>query len=100
MADAGRDALGQLKAVLAQRPATDGELLSSATVDLGRFREQLITSSDRLEMTGGENLSHLNAIISVVMAMHFPLGTPPWDEFEKALGWLADLVERVQPRAA
>ena len=47
-----------------------------------------------------ECLMHLNAIVGVVMGMHFPLGQPPWMEFAKARGWLETVVERVEGLAA
>ena len=43
-----------------------------------------------------ERLARLNAIISVVMGMHFPIGNAPWGELEKAHGWLRDLVEECE----
>ena len=38
-------------------------------------------------------LEHVNAIISVVLGTHFPLGSVPWDELEKARNWLAKLAD-------
>ena len=93
----GHKAVMHLARVLEQRPHKDDHELSFATQCLADYREQLIekhhvgaTSADR------ENLFCLNGIISVVMGMHFPLGNAPWDEFEKTICWLRELVERTE----
>ncbi len=86
----GREALAALDAALAQRPRKDHASLSRATTCLCAFRDDLIA-----EGRGGRpspDVTRLNAIISVVLAGHFPLGSVPWDELVLARGWLADLV--------
>lgn len=98
----GRKAIMHLDRVLEQRPKKDDHELSFATQCLAAFREDLVKAAhcDEAKPQDRECLSRLNAIISVVMGMHFPLGNAPWDEFEKALGWLKDLVDEVEPVAA
>ena len=94
----GHKALAHVKRILEQRPKKDDHELSFATQCLAEFRENLI-GLQRPGPSGErdrECLSHLNAIISVVMGMHFPLGNAPWGEFEKAQGWLEDLVHKVE----
>ena len=93
----GHEAVMHLARVLEQRPHKDDHELSFATRCLAAFREQLIeahraTTSAR----DRENLFCLNGIISIVMGMHFPLGNAPWDEFEKTICWLKELVERTE----
>jgi len=39
-----------------------------------------------------KRLGHLNAVISVVMGVQFPLGDPPWGKLENARRWLAELL--------
>ena len=94
----GRKALAHTKRVLEQRPHKDDDELTYATQCLARFREELIGVQRHAgaEAKDGDRLSRLNAIISVVMAMHFPLGNPPWTEFEKTQVWLQDLVEEIE----
>ena len=95
----GHDALCYVTRVLEQKPKKDDHALSFATRSLAAFREELI-ESQRCETatdTDRERLARLNAIIAVVMGMHFPLGHPPWGEFEKARAWLKALVDEMEP---
>ena len=94
----GRAALRHVGRVLEQKPKKDDHELSVLTRCLAAFREELIArnKSETPSHEARECLMHLNAIVSVVMGMHFPLGPPPWDELDKAKGWLATLVERVE----
>ena len=87
MAGEGRDALAYLDQILAAQPKPDQELFSQCTAKLAALRDRMIEAGgDRIR------LEHVNAVISVVMAGHFPLGAVPWDEIRLARGWLADLV--------
>ena len=90
---AGQEGLAAVDKVLAEKPHKDDYILSEAMEQLCLFRDQLIARHDE---TGApedaKRLSHLNAVISVVAGTHFPLGATPWDELEKARGWLAALV--------
>jgi hypothetical protein len=97
--DAGRKALETLDKVLAQRPEKDDHALSDATAQLCLFRDALIEAAGPGGAEARERLSHANAILSVVAAMHFPLGKPPWEELEKARGWLADLLAKSPAQA-
>ena len=94
----GRQTIAHCRRVLEQRPKKDDHELSYATQELAAFRDELIQAqrSERAQACDTERLSRLNAIISVVMAMHFPLGNPPWGEFEKALTWLEALVSEIE----
>ena len=94
----GHEALACLDRVLEQRPFKDDHELSHATRRLATFREALIhiQRSDEVTDADRERLARLNAIISVVMGMHFPLGNAPWGELEKAQRWLGDLVAETE----
>ncbi len=94
----GRKALGHVARVLEQKPTKDDHELSLITQCLAPFRAELIERSKGKAPSheARECLAHLNGIVSVVMAMHFPIGQPPWEELEKAKGWLEALVERVE----
>ena len=94
----GRKALQHVARVLEQKPKKDDHELSRLTQCLAPFRAELIERSKGNPATheSRECLSHLNAVVGVVLAMHFPIGQPPWEEFEKAQGWLETLVERVE----
>ena len=98
----GHKALKHLDRVLEQRPKKDDHELSFATQCLAQFREELIAAHGAANAAprDRENLVCLNGIISVVMGMHFPLGNAPWDEFEKALGWLKELVGKLELASA
>ena len=90
---AGRDALADIDKVLAQKPDKDDATLSKATQQLCLFRDRLIEAQRRPDHghEDSRRLTRVNAIISIVLAVHFPLGDVPWDELEKARSWLADL---------
>ncbi|GJE41537.1 hypothetical protein [Methylobacterium soli] len=92
----GRRALAALDRVLAQRPQKDDHGFSQATQCLSAFRDELIGAHRRQACTR-EQLVHLNGVISVVLAGHFPLGDVPWGELDKARDWLKALVEAVEP---
>jgi hypothetical protein len=96
----GHKAMEHARNVLAQRPHKDDHELTTATQCLADFRRELIVAQHKQgsQLKDGECLSRLNAIISVTMGMHFPLGNPPWEEFEKVLGWLDVLVDDVEGR--
>ncbi len=94
----GHQALAHATRVLDQRPRKDDIELTLATQCLARFREELLAAQRAGPASDQKRdcLSRLNAIIAVVMAMHFPIGNPPWDEFEKTQGWLRALVEEAE----
>ena len=94
----GREALKHVARVLEQKPKKDDHELSSLTQCLAQFRKELIerNKAEKASHEARECLMHLNAVVSVVMGMHFPLGQPPWEEFAKAQGWLETLVKRVE----
>ncbi len=95
-------ALEALDRALAARPRADGHAFSEAAHQLCLLRDGLAA---RLRDGGGDadgrrRLAHVNGVISVVLAGHFPLGDVPWPELEKARAWLVGLVDdRVSDRA-
>lgn len=97
----GREALAQMDAVLARKPEKDGHALAQATRCLAEYRDA-ITPADlgRAPPPERERLGRVNAILSLVMALHFPIGEPPWDDFQAARDWLAGLLEGAPPPAA
>ncbi len=97
----GSKALEEFDKVLAARPHQDGEAFSAATKALSALREEVIghvRQDDSAERR--KRLSHLNAVLSVVMGGHYPLGEIPWDELEKARGWLEEIVKREETASA
>ena len=94
----GLKAMQHVARILEQRPKKDDHELSYLTRCLGDFRAELIDKRNGHSATPEDRtrLSHLNAIVSVAMAMHFPIGNPPWDEFEKTQKWLKTLVEEIE----
>ena len=84
--NSGAVALAALDTILAQEPEPDQDLFSKSLHCLSVFRDSLIDSGQR------GKLEHVNAVISILMAGHFPLGEVPWPELHRARGWLADAV--------
>ncbi len=91
---AGAQALAALDKALAERPHKDGHAFRRATEHLCVFRQEVIEAleSDRAAPGGRERLERVNSIISVALAGNFPLGDVPWQEIEKARGWLASIL--------
>jgi hypothetical protein len=96
----GHIALRAIDDVLAQKPHKDDSRLSTATACLCVFRDHVIDANRGPDATGEgrKRLAHLNSVLSVVLGCQFPLGDVPWQELERARGWLADLVSEMEPR--
>jgi formate dehydrogenase major subunit len=92
--EAGHSALRSVDKLLAERPEKVGHDFSEATRRMVAFRDMLI---DRWRQTNAEpdrqRLAQLNSVLSVVIGGHFPLGSIPWPQLEKARAVLAGLVE-------
>lgn len=84
-----RDALAAVDKALAERPHKEGQTFSVAARSLCAVRDSL-SLREKDDPLRRRWLGHINAVISVVLAGHFPLGSVPWDEIAKARGWLAD----------
>ena len=94
----GARALQELDKVLAARPHQDGEAFSAATQALSALREEVIVHVRRDNSAAArKRLGHLNAVLSVVLGGHYPLGEVPWGELEKARGWLEEIVRQEEP---
>ena len=91
-----KTALDALDAVIADKPRKAGHDFTAATKHLTRFRDELITrhraagDGERHEVRA--QLTRVNAVISTVLAGHFPIGPIPWPEIEKARAMFAEIV--------
>ena len=88
--DLGSVALAALDDVLRQRPRADPVAFSQATRGVAALRDQVATEPPGPGRRG--RLNHVNAVLAMVLAGHFPSGPVPWHEIEAARGWLADVV--------
>ena len=95
----GHQALAQIDVALRDRPSKNDDALSQATVQLARFRDGLIAMRRESGLSPHQQrqLAHVNAVITIVLGVHFPLGAVPWDELEKARGWLDEVVREDEP---
>ena len=84
-------ALEQLDRAIAAAPERDGYAFSQAVIQLSAVRDDAAATTGRGTAEGRQRLTRLNALLSLVLAGHFPLGDPPWDELKKARGWLAEM---------
>ncbi len=91
----GQTALALIDQVLAERPVKNDHALSHATASLAAFRDRLVVERRRGSFgpAQAKQLDHVNAVITIVLGTHFPLGDVPWHELEKARGWLAGVVD-------
>jgi hypothetical protein len=94
-AETARTALAELDKALAAKPTVDGHILSAAVSNLSALRDSIAMHQRKLGQTPNSRrrLEHVNAVISVVLGVHFPLGSVPWDELEKARDWLAKVAD-------
>jgi hypothetical protein len=97
----GRKALEHIDQALAERPKMSDYVLSQATIRLAEFRDGLIAGWRRDGITPAQRkqLDHVNAVVTMVLGIHFPLDDAPWPELEKARVWLAEVVEAYEPIA-
>jgi hypothetical protein len=87
-------ALRMLNKLLEEQPERVGHDFSEATRCLSGFRDELIASWRRTQDGADkQRLEQVNAVISVVVGGHFPLGPVPWPEIEKARDLLAKVIE-------
>jgi hypothetical protein len=91
-AEAAREAMGELDHVLTQRPSKDDHALSAAMAGLCLYRNALIEAARSGGAGARARLLHVNAVLSVVAAMQFPLGEAPWAELEGAAAELRELL--------
>lgn len=93
----GRASLEALGKVIADKPHKVGPDFSATTRHLSAFRDELTAqfraAGDEETHRVRERLSRVNAVISTVLAGHFPLGPIPWPEIEKAREQLRAAVE-------
>jgi hypothetical protein len=87
----GGRALDLIDQVLAKRRDKDDVALAACARELCVYRDTLIVRQRAAPLSADArlNLSHVNAVLAVVLAVHFPIDAVPWDELEKARAWLA-----------
>lgn len=94
-----RASLEALDKVIADKPHKVGHDFTATTKHLCAFRDELVAqfraAGDEEAHSVRERLSRVNAVISTVLAGHFPLGPIPWSEIETARGQLAEIVAAV-----
>ena len=86
MDSSAQQALAALDRALTHRPEKDGSDFSHASMHLAALRDAMIARGER-----GTDLAQVNAIISVVVGAHFPLGKIPWGTVQAARDALARL---------
>lgn len=92
---AGPRALAMLDRLLAERPHRSGHDFSETTRCLTAYRDELIAQvrAGHLER---RLLEEINAVLSVVVGGHFPLGPVPWTHIEQARDRLAGLLRALR----
>jgi len=100
-AQTAREALDALDRALAGKPHKDDPDFTAAMKCLAHHRDAL-TAQLRAAGTGeaGEirtRLGRVNAVVSAVLAGHFPIGPIPWPEIEKARQHLAEIAGEAPP---
>lgn len=85
-------ALEAIERALEEKPHKEGHTFSAAARHLSALRDSLIARKHEDEAQARRDLEHVNAVISVILAGHFPLGEVPWDELKLARRWMAEYV--------
>ena len=91
--DQAQEALAALDKAIAHKPRRDDADFAAALEHLCKLRDVLLAQA-RQGVASREQLGQVNALISVVLAGHFPLGSAPWPEIERARGVLAGMAQR------
>ncbi len=89
--DQAWEALASLDKAIAHKPRKDDADLAAALEHFCKLRDMLLAEA-RQGAPSREWLDQVNALISVVLAGHFPLGSVPWPETEQACGVVAGMV--------
>ena len=90
----GPHALALIEQVLRGQPDKDDHALSEATMCLAALRDATVAQwrAGGIDDAGRARVRRLNAVITVVLGVHYPLGAVPWAELAGARDWLADIV--------
>ena len=89
--DQAQAALASLDKAIAHKPRKDDPDFATATEHLCKLRDLLLVEVRQGKATSRTQLGQVNALISVVLAGHFPLGSAPWPELEQARAVLATM---------
>ncbi|HEX4262102.1 MAG TPA: hypothetical protein VHY76_13480 [Acetobacteraceae bacterium] len=87
------DVLARLDRLLADRPHRIGHDFSEATRCITALRQQMILDLRRGDAPAGteDRLARLNAVLSVVVGTHYPIGAPKWAHMQSARDAFAEL---------
>ncbi len=89
-------ALGMLDKLLAERPERVGHDFSAAVRWIAAYRDELTAEWRRTESAADRlRLGKVNAVLSVVVGGHYPLGKVPWQSIEQARAQFVSVVESV-----
>lgn len=91
------EVLAHLDKLLADRPHRIGHDFSEATRCLTALREQVVEklrAGDTSPETTGR-LARLNAVLSVVVGTHYPVGAPKWPHLQRARDSFAELASEL-----
>jgi hypothetical protein len=97
-AAASEAVLHGLDRLLSDRPERETHDLSNVTRNLTIYRDHVIR---RVREKGSpadslERLTKLNAVISALYAVHYPIGLPPWQLLRKARECFAALASELR----
>lgn len=94
----GQQVLQHLDKLLGEKPDRISHDFSEATICLTKYRARVI---NRLREKGSPaeargRLGRLNAVLSVVVGTHYPVGSPKWEHLEKARDSFATVMRELE----
>ena len=92
---AGRRALELMDTILSEKPKKNGHHFSEAVRCLCTMRDKMIDRAGHADSDGAERrrLEQVNAVISVLIGGHFPLGKIPWEDIQLAREWVVKAMQ-------
>ncbi len=92
----GARAIELIDVALGRRPEKDDATLAATVEAICNYRRDMIVRRDAGDWsdTNEHGLATLNGVLSLVLAIQFPLGNVRWHELEGARAALVELVRR------
>ena len=91
-------AMRAIDEAIAKKPERDGHAFSAAVRCLAELRDALLREQRDLRPSRHpqDKLARLNAVISVIVGGHYPIGSVPWRHVEEARSSFAEILAELE----